>query len=566
MAAITDQLFRKSIEFAVLALAWTLVFCLIPKIAHGRTESVKTELIESINIPADQRRKFTTRTVLENGKTYLIEAKGTFSVWRGRTSEVDALWCFRKGRCGKNGQAWGQLIINGQNLNTLNSNYLGKKREIPYNPKHVYNVWYRGQGKVLEMWIYDAYVAGSHVGNSGSLTVNIYQSASVGVQRQTSSVSNSTTDLSGLSRDELKNRLRSVRKEIAEELVRVENYLTYYNQALVLSTLSGRLNKPEADRQLREKGSHLYNKSFTDDDLFKLKGRHRQSAGLFFNSVEKKVRESNTWPDRNAADEYRALALSLITDIRKKYETSMNQGHNPAAQLVDALELSNWASGQRKLPSSANPFADERDLVIAAIPDEPLQKRLRHKDKVRAYEAPSPSLKPIPISKIVTQPSSTAGEPVSGSDIQAPDTSVFTDNRTLPGEIAIEVNPDGSIEEESIQEAIDKLLGVINKGGNLAQPPATDAQKTTNIPPSQNQAQQYNATGDQLFNQGRYGEAISYYLAAANLLPTEGKFRANLAGTYYQLGRQQEATLQARDALRLGYRDHWVFTRLGLQP
>ena len=77
-------------------------------------------------------------------------------------------------------------------------------------------------------------------------------------------------------------------------------------------------------------------------------------------------------------------------------------------------------------------------------------------------------------------------------------------------------------------------------------------------------ANRCNEVGNQLHNQREPRRAHSYYLDATALQPNTGVFRANLASTFFQLGKLDTAREQARIAIRLGYKDHWVYARLGL--
>ena len=67
-----------------------------------------------------------------------------------------------------------------------------------------------------------------------------------------------------------------------------------------------------------------------------------------------------------------------------------------------------------------------------------------------------------------------------------------------------------------------------------------------------------------LDEKGELGEAERLYQRAVELEPENGAFHANLAGAYYEQGKQQEASEAACRAASLGCREHWVFDGLGI--
>ncbi len=123
--------------------------------------------VETLTVPNDKPIKITSNTVLEEGRWYTIEASGVISDWSHVNEGVDPVWCYAEWRCGKQGEVWDQLRIDGKGMTEI----AGKT--IPFNPQHTYKVRYRGQGKRLELYCSDA--QGSSSDNSGSFTVKIIQ-------------------------------------------------------------------------------------------------------------------------------------------------------------------------------------------------------------------------------------------------------------------------------------------------------------------------------------------------------------------------------------------------------
>lgn len=128
----------------------------------------KEELLEELVIPNTRPEKILSRTVLEMGREYVIEASGTFDDWGNTPHGIDAVWCFAEWRCGRQGQAWNQLIINGKGMTEIAG------QTIPYDSQHVYRIKYRGQGNRVEFYMIDA--QNSWQDNLGAVTVRIYGS------------------------------------------------------------------------------------------------------------------------------------------------------------------------------------------------------------------------------------------------------------------------------------------------------------------------------------------------------------------------------------------------------
>ena len=122
---------------------------------------------ETLIIPNDKPVKIKSSISLKRGALSTIRASGVVSDWMNQSEGVDAVWCYLKTRCGENGLSWNQLRINGKGMAEI-ANHI-----IPYNPKHVYTIRYKGEGKPLTLWMHDA--QGSSGDNSGVITVDIFQ-------------------------------------------------------------------------------------------------------------------------------------------------------------------------------------------------------------------------------------------------------------------------------------------------------------------------------------------------------------------------------------------------------
>ena len=124
-----------------------------------------TAVGETLTIPNDKPVKVASTSVLEAGRWYVLEASGVVSDWGHVKDGVDPVWCYAEWRCGKQGEAWQQLRIDGKGMNDI----AGKV--ISYSPQHTYQVRYQGRGKTLEVYASDAQE--SWQDNSGAFTLKI---------------------------------------------------------------------------------------------------------------------------------------------------------------------------------------------------------------------------------------------------------------------------------------------------------------------------------------------------------------------------------------------------------
>ena len=130
------------------------------------------ESLETLVVPNDRSEKVISRTVLEAGRLYIFEVSGTFDDWGNTPAGIDAVWCFAEWRCGKQGEVWDQLRINGKGMTEV----VGQP--IPYNPQHLYRIYYLGQGKPVEFYLSDA--LGRPGDNKGSVTVKMMRTNQTG--------------------------------------------------------------------------------------------------------------------------------------------------------------------------------------------------------------------------------------------------------------------------------------------------------------------------------------------------------------------------------------------------
>ncbi|MFN7116637.1 MAG: hypothetical protein ACK4TA_07530 [Saprospiraceae bacterium] len=127
----------------------------------------RKDLLEEITVSAVSPQPVASKMILESGKNYIIEVRGTFSCTTGMPACIDAAWCYAP-RCARN-DPWGELMIDGMSFHTVAG------ATVPYRDDHVYRIPYPGRGKQAIFGIYDAVVLNSYADNNGALTVRIFQ-------------------------------------------------------------------------------------------------------------------------------------------------------------------------------------------------------------------------------------------------------------------------------------------------------------------------------------------------------------------------------------------------------
>lgn len=131
------------------------------------TSNNRRKLLDEMTVSALESQPITSKLVLERGKDYIIEARGSYSCGDGLPACIDAAWCYAP-RC-KRSDPWGELMIDGVSFHTAAGN------TVPYRDDHIYRITYRGKGKQVSLGIYDAVVLNSYADNTGGLSVRIYE-------------------------------------------------------------------------------------------------------------------------------------------------------------------------------------------------------------------------------------------------------------------------------------------------------------------------------------------------------------------------------------------------------
>ena len=126
---------------------------------------------DGVYVAAADGAPCSTPYALEAGRTYILEASGTISLWDTNTDRVDAVWCYTPDFC-PTAQNWEQLSVDGQGLSAYSA-ATGGPSPLPYDPSHVYRVYIQGQGRPIQLVTPDG-LRGSGGDNSGGFTVRIY--------------------------------------------------------------------------------------------------------------------------------------------------------------------------------------------------------------------------------------------------------------------------------------------------------------------------------------------------------------------------------------------------------
>jgi hypothetical protein len=119
--------------------------------------------LERIQVPATTPQETYSRTVLESGRTYVLQLSGAYSFWSGRTDGVDAIYNYLS----QPPILWSPLQINGEPLKDLIEAAGGSPE---YRSDHIYRIGIVGNGQPLALRIHDG---GTYSDNSGSLTIQI---------------------------------------------------------------------------------------------------------------------------------------------------------------------------------------------------------------------------------------------------------------------------------------------------------------------------------------------------------------------------------------------------------
>ena len=121
-------------------------------------------------------------------------------------------------------------------------------------------------------------------------------------------------------------------KELAEALIRLRTYLSYYDQIERMGVAQGRIDAAEAEARLKTKGRELYSQAYSEDDLRGLLEQHREALIAYFQHIEQEVSKSTRWPSDAPAEAYQARARSTLELLRRDYEAR-------AARQLDTLPV-----------------------------------------------------------------------------------------------------------------------------------------------------------------------------------------------------------------------------------
>jgi hypothetical protein len=125
-------------------------------------------VLEELSVPGTTSERTYTSNVLQQGKKYLLQISGTFSMWSTTEPEgVDALYAYREATP----QLWSPLYIDDKPL----VDYIkATGGSTEYHSDHIYQVTINGTGNRLSFYLND----GGYSDNCGSVTVRIMQQQS----------------------------------------------------------------------------------------------------------------------------------------------------------------------------------------------------------------------------------------------------------------------------------------------------------------------------------------------------------------------------------------------------
>lgn len=131
----------------------------------GTTPPAQGGESQTLVVPNTQAVKVRTSFATVQGGVYRIQASGVINDWGNAPDGIDAVWCYAEWRCGREGQVWNQLRINGKGMTDLAG------QTIPYNPSHTYSLDVMGNGQPIEFFCLDAQDSAGD--NLGAFTVTV---------------------------------------------------------------------------------------------------------------------------------------------------------------------------------------------------------------------------------------------------------------------------------------------------------------------------------------------------------------------------------------------------------
>ncbi len=94
-------------------------------------------------------------------------------------------------------------------------------------------------------------------------------------------------------------------------------------------------------------------------------------------------------------------------------------------------------------------------------------------------------------------------------------------------------------------------------------PPAPDKNVDFNQAVAERAAQTFNTLGNTLFDLNKFTESAQAFEMASQLAPDNARYFANWAGSLIKAGERNKALEKAKEAVKLGLKDHWALKEFG---
>lgn len=168
----------------------------------------------------------------------------------------------------------------------------------------------------------------------------------------------------------LKSQSQALDDELGRELRRVQQLLTYVDQAQGMRIAQGTLNPQQAAEQLAKLTATLYRQGIQDMSLGIRMADHSTAADAFFDQIEKQIGAATRWPGDKPGQDYRALAKTALDEVRRQFAAQQKTPLGLYAVLSRAVQVLGWARGEAAVPPGRDPFAQGAERVISALTEE----------------------------------------------------------------------------------------------------------------------------------------------------------------------------------------------------
>lgn len=167
--------------------------------------------------------------------------------------------------------------------------------------------------------------------------------------------------------DQIQAEMRAIAAQLAQELARIDAYLIHLDQLYRLEVLSQRMSAQQADGQLHNTGTQLFNTSFTNEQYAGLLQHHRNAFSSYVQGLWQLAQGSAKWPPGQPAA-WQQRAQAQLSAAWQDYEARLARRDDLLPSLLAAAQVHGWIAGQAELPPQMNPFLGQRERVHNALP------------------------------------------------------------------------------------------------------------------------------------------------------------------------------------------------------